>query len=63
MLQETSQFADSIEQMMRQTLGVSQNEQVEFDEDEEDDAEEPATASQESASADDEEEDQQHDEL
>ncbi|XP_037716650.1 endoplasmin homolog [Drosophila subpulchrella] len=63
MLQETSQFADSIEQMMRQTLGVSQTEQVEIDEDEEDDAEEPATASQESASADDEEEDQQHDEL
>ncbi|XP_016950265.1 endoplasmin [Drosophila biarmipes] len=63
MLQETSQFADSIEQMMRQTLGVSQDEQVEIDEEEEDDAEEPATASQESASADDEEEDQQHDEL
>ncbi|XP_016995400.2 endoplasmin homolog [Drosophila takahashii] len=64
MLQETSSFADSIEQMMRQTLGVSQTEQVEIDEDEEDeDAEEPATGSQESASADDEEEDQQHDEL
>ncbi|KAH8363204.1 hypothetical protein KR084_007055, partial [Drosophila pseudotakahashii] len=63
MLQETSSFADSIEQMMRQTLGVSQTEQVEIDEDEEDDAEEPATGSQESASADDEDEEQQHDEL
>ncbi|KAI8044607.1 endoplasmin [Drosophila gunungcola] len=63
MLQETSQFADSIEQMMRQTLGVSQSEQVEFDEDEEDDAEESKTESQESANGDDEEEDQQHDEL
>ncbi|EDX14708.1 GD21359 [Drosophila simulans] len=63
MLQETSQFADSIEQMMRQTLGVSQDEQVEIDEDEEDDAEETATGSQESGNADDEEEEQQHDEL
>ncbi|XP_017083240.1 endoplasmin [Drosophila eugracilis] len=63
MLQETSQFADSIEQMMRQTLGVSQTEQVEFDEEEEDDAEETTTGSQESGNADDEEEDQQHDEL
>lgn len=63
MLQETSQFADSIEQMMRQTLGVSQDEQVEFDEEEEDDAEETATGSQESGNADDEEEEQQHDEL
>ncbi|XP_033165840.1 endoplasmin [Drosophila mauritiana] len=63
MLQETSQFADSIEQMMRQTLGVSQDEQVEIDEDEEDDAEETATGSQDSGNADDEEEEQQHDEL
>ncbi|EDW98442.1 endoplasmin [Drosophila yakuba] len=63
MLQETSQFADSIEQMMRQTLGVSQDEQVEFDEDEEDDAEEAATGSQDGANGDDEDEEQQHDEL
>ncbi|EDV53354.1 endoplasmin [Drosophila erecta] len=63
MLQETSQFADSIEQMMRQTLGVSQDEQVEFDDDDEDDAEEAATGSQEGANGDEEEEEQQHDEL
>ncbi|XP_020814641.1 endoplasmin [Drosophila serrata] len=62
MLQETAQFADSIEQMMRQTLGVDQNEQVEFDEDEEDDAEDNKSASEESTNADDEEE-EQHDEL
>ncbi|XP_017041835.1 endoplasmin [Drosophila ficusphila] len=63
MLQETSQFADSIEQMMRQTLGVSQDEQVELDDNEEDDAEESASESQENANADEEDEDQQHDEL
>lgn len=62
MLQETAQFADSIEQMMRQTLGVNQDEQVEFDEDEEDDAEDTKSASEEGANADDEEE-EQHDEL
>ncbi|KAH8313389.1 hypothetical protein KR067_005157, partial [Drosophila pandora] len=63
MLQETSQFADSIELMMRQTLGVSQEEQVDFDEDEDDDAEDSKTESQENTTAEDEEEDQQHDEL
>ncbi|KAH8280901.1 hypothetical protein KR054_003927, partial [Drosophila jambulina] len=64
MLQETAQFADSIEQMMRQTLGVDQSEQVEFDEDEEDDAdaEDNKASSEESTNADDEEE-EQHDEL
>ncbi|KAH8332429.1 hypothetical protein KR074_003099, partial [Drosophila pseudoananassae] len=63
MLQETAQFADSIELMMRQTLGVSQEEQIDFDEDEDDDTEETKTESQESTTAEDEEEDQQHDEL
>ncbi|EDV44212.1 uncharacterized protein Dana_GF18871 [Drosophila ananassae] len=63
MLQETSQFADSIELMMRQTLGVSQEEQVDIDEDEDDDAEDSKTESQENTTAEDEEEDQQHDEL
>lgn len=33
MLRETSEFAASIEAMMRKTLGVSQDEQVEEDED------------------------------
>uniref|UniRef100_A0A1A9WSU8 Heat shock protein 83 n=1 Tax=Glossina brevipalpis TaxID=37001 RepID=A0A1A9WSU8_9MUSC len=33
MLQETSDFADTIEKMMRQTLGVSLDEQIEMDED------------------------------
>ncbi|XP_017100017.2 endoplasmin [Drosophila bipectinata] len=63
MLQETAQFADSIELMMRQTLGVSQEEQIDFDEDEDDDTEETKTESQENSTAEDEEEDQQHDEL
>ncbi|EDW83030.1 uncharacterized protein Dwil_GK22636 [Drosophila willistoni] len=62
MLQETAQFADSIEHMMRQTLGVSQDEQVEFDDD--DDETEDTKSSSESTGADDEEdEEQQHDEL
>ncbi|XP_017484926.1 PREDICTED: endoplasmin homolog [Rhagoletis zephyria] len=34
MLQETADFADTIEKMMRQTLGVSLDEQVEVDDDE-----------------------------
>ena len=36
MLQETSEFADSIEKMMRQTLGVALDEQIEYDEDDDD---------------------------
>lgn len=36
MLQETSDFADTIEKMMRQSLGVPLDEQVELDEDDED---------------------------
>jgi len=38
MLQETSDFADTIERMMRQTLGVPLDEQIEWDEDDADDA-------------------------
>uniref|UniRef100_A0A034WDU4 Heat shock protein 83 n=2 Tax=Endopterygota TaxID=33392 RepID=A0A034WDU4_BACDO len=36
MLQETSDFADTIEKMMRQSLGVPLDEQIELDEDDED---------------------------
>uniref|UniRef100_U5EVA3 Heat shock protein 83 n=1 Tax=Corethrella appendiculata TaxID=1370023 RepID=U5EVA3_9DIPT len=62
-LGETAEFADSIERMMRQTLGVSLDEQVESEEfaDEED------TATNEDKPADDEEQnidaDEDHDEL
>lgn len=33
MLQESADFADSVEKLMRQTLGISENEQVEEEED------------------------------
>ncbi|TMW48596.1 hypothetical protein DOY81_006320 [Sarcophaga bullata] len=63
MLQETSDFADTIEKMMRQTLGVPLDEQIEVDEDDDDgDSTEDSNAT--SASNDnEEEEDTQHDEL
>lgn len=39
MLQESADFADSVEKLMRQTLGIPENEQVEEEEDQpEDDA-------------------------
>ena len=63
MLQETADFADSIEQMMRQTLGVDLDEQVEL-EDEDDSEEDGGSDNAEAHSAGDEDEDeQQHDEL
>lgn len=63
MLQETSDFADTIEKMMRQTLGVPLDEQIEMDEDDdEEDSSEDSNAN--SATNDnEEEEDSQHDEL
>lgn len=65
MLQETSDFADTIEKMMRQTLGVSLDEQIEFDEDDGD--EDTTTDSNEDKNAtfqdNEEDEDTQRDEL
>ncbi|XP_037809649.1 endoplasmin homolog [Lucilia sericata] len=64
MLQETSDFADTIEKMMRQTLGVSLDEQVEWDEDDDDDTTADSNEENTSSSNDNEEdEDTQHDEL
>ncbi|KNC34747.1 hypothetical protein FF38_01909 [Lucilia cuprina] len=64
MLQETSDFADTIEKMMRQTLGVSLDEQVEWDEDDDDDTTADSNEENTSSSNDnDEDEDTQHDEL
>ncbi|XP_034664123.1 endoplasmin [Drosophila subobscura] len=65
MLQETAGFADSIEQMMRQTLGVSLDEQIELDEDDDtaEDTESDSQENSENINADDDEEDQAHDEL
>ncbi|XP_034112286.1 endoplasmin [Drosophila albomicans] len=65
MLQETSTFADSIEKMMRQTLGVAQDEQIEFDEEEDDDADDvkASSSSEANTNAEDDEEESQHDEL
>ncbi|XP_065371154.1 endoplasmin [Calliphora vicina] len=64
MLQETSDFADTIEKMMRQTLGVSLDEQVEFDEDDDDDTTADSNEENASSSNDNEDdEDTQHDEL
>ncbi|KAH8383977.1 hypothetical protein KR009_011557, partial [Drosophila setifemur] len=63
MLQETAEFADSIEHMLRQTLGVAQDEQIDLDEDDDDAEDEAKSESLENTTAEDEEEDQQHDEL
>ncbi|XP_030371240.1 endoplasmin homolog [Scaptodrosophila lebanonensis] len=65
MLQETANFADSIEQMMRQTLGLSLDEQVELDEDDDEADADDAKSSEDSgaSNADEDEEDTQHDEL
>ncbi|XP_068155704.1 endoplasmin homolog [Drosophila tropicalis] len=63
MLQETAQFADSIEQMMRQTLGVSQEEQVEFDDDDDEPEDTKSTSDSTGADEEEDEEQQQHDEL
>uniref|UniRef100_A0A1B0AWN0 Heat shock protein 83 n=1 Tax=Glossina palpalis gambiensis TaxID=67801 RepID=A0A1B0AWN0_9MUSC len=64
MLQETSGFADSIEKMMRQTLGISLHEQIEMDEDDgvEAEAEEAATADSNVGDEDDTAEHDEHDE-
>uniref|UniRef100_T1P827 Heat shock protein 83 n=1 Tax=Musca domestica TaxID=7370 RepID=T1P827_MUSDO len=66
MLQETADFADSIERMMRQTLGVSVDEEIELDEDD-DDVEETEEASDDNAANggndNEDDEDNHHDEL
>jgi len=66
MLQETADFADSVEKMMRQTLGVPLDEMPELD-DEDDadlDSSESTTASEDAAEeAEPEEDNQEHDEL
>ncbi|XP_075147785.1 heat shock protein 90 Gp93 [Haematobia irritans] len=64
MLQETADFADTIEKMMRQTLGVSLDEQIDLDDDDLEDGEEASEENASTASNDNEEdEDAQHDEL
>ncbi|TDG45009.1 hypothetical protein AWZ03_008570 [Drosophila navojoa] len=63
MLQETSNFADSIERMMRQTLGVPLDEQIEIDEDDTDDTDEVTDSNDSSNTVDEDDEEQQHDEL
>lgn len=60
MLQETASFADSIEKMLRQTLNVSEDEQIEFDDEEE---EEEETNKNDSEKSEEDDEEQQHDEL
>lgn len=63
MLQETADFADSIERMMRQTLGVSLEEQVEEDDFVEEPATEGADEQAEDGTATEETEESEHDEL
>lgn len=69
MLQETADFAESIERMMRQTLGVSLDEQIEQDEDDDESVDDDSssngaeTSKRESDVNEDDEEEQQHDEL
>lgn len=64
-LQESAEFADSVEKLMRQTLGISEDEQVEEEEDipqEDENAEEKSE--EEGAQADDSENtNEEHDEL
>lgn len=65
MLQETSDFADSIERMMRQTLGVSLDEVAELEEFQEDDAPEDGLEGGDDEATEDVGEDaaEEHDEL
>lgn len=56
LLKDTAEFAASVEQMMRQTLGIPADEQVEEEEDNEEDA-----SNKEDDKPD--EEEQEHDEL
>lgn len=63
MLQETADFADSIERMMRQTLGISLDEQVEEDDYIEEAPEEDNSQKTEEDEAADENEESEHDEL
>jgi len=66
MLQETADFADSVEKMMRQTLGVALEEPVEFDDEEDEDdtsANNDQSDDESNKLNEDDEEDNQHDEL
>lgn len=67
MLQETADFADTIEKMMRQTLGVSLDEQIDIDEEDDDDDTTNTSESNEeenpSLTMQEVDEDSQHDEL
>lgn len=66
MLQETADFADSIEKMMRLTLDVPLDEQIEQDENDDDDETDTANTSEDAkttSNADDEEDEAAHDEL
>ncbi|XP_055849038.1 endoplasmin [Episyrphus balteatus] len=62
MLQETADFADSVERMMRQTLGVPLDEQPEFDDEDVEDLDSNESNQSEEAPEEAEEE-EQHDEL
>lgn len=59
MLQESADFADSVEKLMRQTLGIPEDEQIE---EEEDLPESDSTASQQE-DGDDDQTGEEHDEL
>lgn len=63
MLQETADFAESIEKMMRQTLGVPLNEEIEHEDVEEDDTGSGSDLTDESEYKAEEDGDQSHDEL
>lgn len=61
LLQESADFADSVEKLMRQTLGISEHEQIE---EEEDLPETDSTAEQsQQEDADDDQTGEEHDEL
>lgn len=65
-LQESADFADSVEKLMRQTLGISEDEQVEEEEDisEEEESDSEEKSEEDSAQADDSEStNEEHDEL
>ncbi|XP_075236616.1 heat shock protein 90 Gp93 [Lycorma delicatula] len=64
LLQDTAEFAQTVESMMKQTLGISEYEQVEDEEEEEDISDSESDEKPQEVGADDDEEDKEdHDEL
>lgn len=63
MLQESADFADSVEKLMRQTLGIPEDEQIEEEEDLPESDSNAEKSQQEDGDGDDEQTGEEHDEL